>query len=142
MNAPPPELPEGLVFEQRLTFNGHYWTREVRNAEGRLHNPCGPALERFIADTGHMTHRQFFLDGKLHNENGPASEIHDDAFSGCYRLEWFVHNKRHNPYRPAVLKYSKGGELKKSRFYLNGTKVDTEEEFLALTMASKSAGKR
>jgi hypothetical protein len=84
--------------------------------------------------------RDFILDGQLHNENGPAREIYHGS-GGPYKLEWFVYGKRHNPYGPAVLKFDTGGDLFKSRFFLNDNKVDTEEEFLALTMGSKSAGK-
>jgi hypothetical protein len=84
--------------------------------------------------------RVFCLNGQLHNENGPAREYHPSC--ALYILEWFVHQKRHNPYGPAKMKFGEDGKLTESRFFLNDTEVDTEEEFLALTMATKSAGKR
>lgn len=141
MNAPPPELPEGLVFKQYLSGNGYYWIREVCNAEGKQHNPHGPAFERFLFDIEKLMDRVFCLNGQLHNENGPAREFYHPS-SDIYILEWFVHGERHNPYGPAVLKRREGGELKESQFFLNDTEVGTEEEFLALTLTSKSAGKR
>jgi len=113
MNAPPPELPKGLVFRQGFSSFGPFWIREVRNADGQLHNPTGPASEHFCAKTGRLKSRRFFLNHKLHNPHGPA-----------------------------VLQYINENEVFQ-QFWLNDTLVDTEEEFLALTLATKkSAGKK
>jgi hypothetical protein len=55
--------------------------------------------------------------------------------------QFYLNDKLHNPYGPAVLEYRSGNEVFE-QFWLNDTMVDTEEEFLALTLATKSAGKQ
>ena len=60
-------------------------TITYRNAEGKRHNPHGPAV---VYADGHKEH---YINGKLHNSNGPAVVYPDGS------KEYWINDQLHNP---------------------------------------------
>jgi hypothetical protein len=85
-------------------------TITYRNAEGKLHNPDGPAV---IWHDGYTAH---YINGKRHNPHGPAV-----VRSNCYKSYW-IHGKLHNPDGPAVIWHDGCIE-----HYINGKKLNEAE---------------
>ena len=88
-------------------------TVTYRNADGKLHNPDGPAVIYPDGD------KAYYINGHLHNENGPAIIRPDGGKSYCINGEF------HNPHGPAIV-YPDGHEA----YYINGNML-TEAEFKA-----------
>ena len=72
-------------------------SRDCRNAQGRHHNPAGPAVEFWHSD-GQPAYQAFCINGERHNPAGPAVEF------------WYS-----------------DGRLQYQEFYINGEKLTEAE---------------
>jgi hypothetical protein len=88
-------------------------TITYRNADGKLHNPHGPAI---VCANGE---KWYYINGKLHNPNGPAI-----IWANGHKEHW-INGKRHNPNGPAVIWHDGSKE-----YYINGKPL-TKTEFAA-----------
>jgi hypothetical protein len=86
-------------------------TTTYRNADGKLHNPDGPAV------VGLNGEKEYWINGKLHNPNGPAA-----IYANGYRSHW-IHGKLHNSNGPAVI----WGHGQHKEYYINGEKLNKAE---------------
>jgi hypothetical protein len=57
-----------------------YGTIRSFNANGKLHNPAGPAM------VGAGGHKEYWINDKLHNPNGPAV-IHADGYTAHWTFD-------------------------------------------------------
>ena len=86
-------------------------TIRYRNADGKLHNPHGPAI---ACATGG---KSYWINDQLHNPNGPAI-----VWANGHKEHW-LNGKRHNPNGPAVV-FADGDKA----YYIKGEEL-TEAEF-------------
>ena len=82
-----------------------------RDADGRNHNPYGPAL---IWPSGTKV---YYIHGKCHRTDGPAVIWNDGS------KEYYIHGTRHRTDGPAIM-YPSGDK----EYYVNGNYL-SEEEF-------------
>jgi hypothetical protein len=92
---------------------GSNGTINYRNADGKRHNPNGPAI---VFPNGY---KAYWINGKRHNPHGPAIVYADGS------KEHYINNERHNPNGPAVV-FADG----RRAYYINDKRL-TKAEFAA-----------
>jgi hypothetical protein len=90
---------------------GKHGTVTYSKANGRLHNPNGPAM---VGADGSKYH---YINGQLHNPNGPAV-----IYANGDKL-YYTNGQLHNENGPAVI-YTNGGQ----EYWINGERL-TKAEF-------------
>jgi hypothetical protein len=133
------QLTGTLLINMRETFwpNGRIKKRVLSLADGKIHNPNGPALEEWYEDGRNKT-RVFCVDGLFHNLNGPAREEWNE--DGSHEQAFYIHSHLHNTLGPALEVVEKDGRVRDRKFYIHNHEI-TEDEFLARGQ-TKSAGKQ
>jgi len=92
--------------------------REGWYVDGQPHNPDGPAhVER--NDAGVVTSEEWYVDGQLHNPDGPAHVVHNDACVVTFE-EWYVDGRLHNPDGPAHVERNDAGVVTYEEWYVDG----------------------
>jgi hypothetical protein len=80
---------------------------KYRNADGKRHNPAGPAV---VGTDGYKEH---WINGQRHNPNGPAI-----VWANGQNKEYYINGERHNPNGPAIV-YADGYKA----YYINGEEL-------------------
>ena len=88
----------------------NYGTIYHKDANGRYHNPYGPAV---IYPSGY---KAYYIHGKLHRTDGPAV-----MYSSGTKAYW-VNDKRHRTDSPAVI-YPSGDK----EYFVNGNSLSKKE---------------
>lgn len=76
-----------LTIKETHYLNGQIRTRHHYNAQGRPHNPTGPAYESWH-ENGQLSCQQFCINGVLHNPNGPTVQTWYSDGQQNYQRFW------------------------------------------------------
>ena len=70
-----------------LYLNGNIRSIEIRNKDGKRHNPDGIAFQGWHKN-GQEEYREYYIHGKLHNPDGFASQWWNENGQKSYRAYW------------------------------------------------------